>query len=366
MIFATVDVPRHAMSSSHPSSFSLKSIGSCRYNPCELFTESSPSWRSRQFSISLRFRRFFFVAMKIFTCQEKAVTSSSIHHQSQASNLDSCSRTSTVNLESIIQLLPVVFVSPRQVLLVRRLTILRHLNSRIFQALVFVQATSSSLQVIVRVLWTIAVVPSVHQLSGSIAIVASTSAFLDSLSSIITCQGIVIFAKLFRQVAYPCLRLWFGYSSCGSYSGVEFCRVGHHVHVMFPRTGSVKPSFVYSYLLPADNNSSSLLPPTSPGSSPLSRYGLSFSLVSWSSSKVLTFRSCRVIAVHLLLASNSMFIIVILHRSYYIHLTSNTRPCSRRHSVSMVSIQIWSSSSDGQSIFGIVDRKFGINFFKAL
>ena len=109
IVFATFDVPRHQ---SHPSSLWPKSIGSLSSTSCELFIESSPSWRSRQFSISMRFhclRRFFVASSsswKIFTCQKSSHTESShrvipsIHRQIQASNLDSCSRTSTVSLGS--------------------------------------------------------------------------------------------------------------------------------------------------------------------------------------------------------------------------------------------------------------------------
>jgi hypothetical protein len=101
---------------------------------------------------------------------------------------------------------------------------------------------------------------------------------LDS-SSIIACQRIVIFAKS------PCLVYPFGSATRRAEVIVEWSFVASAIMFMFmfSRTGwkSVKSSF---YVSPADNNSLLLFLPISPGSSPLSGYGLSFS-VAWFSSK---------------------------------------------------------------------------------
>jgi hypothetical protein len=91
-----------------------------------------------------------------------------------------------------------------------------------------------------------------------------------------------------RQVALPGLRLWVGYSSCGSYGGVEFCRVGHHVHV-FKDGLEIRQIRLLCYVSRRQTTTLPLLfLPISPGSSPSSGYGLSFSvlLLSLGSSKV--------------------------------------------------------------------------------
>jgi len=131
---------------------------------------------------------------------------------------------------------------------------------------------------------------------GKYAIVASASAILES-SSIIACQGIVIFAKS------PFLVYAFG--SATRRAGVWWSRVlsRRPSCSCLCFQGRVGNPSNQVYLSPADNNSCSIIP------SYIARflaivwyYGLSFSVF------IQDFRSCQVIAVHLLLASNALLL----------------------------------------------------------